>query len=184
MHNAIATGLVVGWVLVLAVAAPMGLRALLRRPAVRRVVVPPLVLLGCCVLLFVPLQVYATRHWVGQGRSAAASDIPMWWAIAGLVWLLALGIDAVWGTVALTVALRRAELDPARLRVPAAAAATLVVPMAGVVMLLVLVSLAGAHPSAAGPFAPLVYVAVVGLLTVLAVASVSAVRGLRATSST
>ena len=184
VHNAIAGGLVVGWLLVLAVSAPMGLRALRRRPAVRRAVVPPLVLLGCCVLLFVPLQVYATRHWVGQGRVASASEIPPWWAVLGLVWLLAMGIDAVWGTVALAVALRRAGLDPAGLRVPVAAAAALVVPMAAVVVLLVLVAMAGAHPSAAGAFAPLVYLAVGGLLAVLGVAAVSAVRGLRAAPST
>ena len=57
----------------------------------------------------------------------------MWWALLGLAWAVALAVDAAWGTVAFTVALRRAELDPDRLRVPAVASAALVVPMAVVV---------------------------------------------------
>ena len=155
----------------------MGLWALRHRPAVRRAVVPPLVLLGCCVLALVPLQVYADRHWGGAGNIATAGQIPPWWAVLALAWGVALAVDAAWGTVALTVALRRAELAPARLRVPAVASAALVLPMAVVVVLLVLVAFAGARPSAAGPFAPLVYVVVAGLLVVLAAAAVSAWRG-------
>ncbi len=178
-HDAVSTALAVGWALVVAVGAPLGLRALRRHPSVRRAVLPPVVLLVSCVLMFVPLQVYAARHWIAAGRSAADSDIPLWWALLGAVFVLSLAVDAVWGTVALAVALRRAELDEARLRLPSFVAAALVLPMAVVVVLLAVVALAGAHPSAAGPLAPLVYVAVASLLAVLGVASVSAARGLR-----
>ena len=149
----------------------------------RRAVLPPVLLLGACVLMFVPLQTYAARHWAGVGPSTAVPDVPVWWAVLALVFVLALGVDAVWGTVALAVGLRRADLDAARLRRPTAAAAVLVVPMAVVVVLLVAVASAGAHPSAAGSLAPLVYVALAGLVAVLAVATVSAVRGLRAAAS-
>jgi hypothetical protein len=179
-HDAVATALAVGWLLILVVGAPVGLRAVLRQRSVRRAVVPPVLLLALCVLMFVPLQYYAARHWIAAGASAADSDIPLWWALLALAFVLALGVDAVWGTLALAVGLRRAGLDAVRLRWPTAAAVLLVVPMAVVVVLLVVVALAGAHPSAAGSFAPLVYVAVAGLLAVLTVASVSAVRGLRA----
>ena len=182
VHDTLGTGLAVGWVLILIVGAPIGVRAL-RRPSVRRVVVPPLVLLALCVLMFVPLQVYASRHWIAAGRSAAESDIPVWWAVVALAFVLALGIDAAWGTVALASGLRRAGLDVDRLRRPAIAAALLVVPMAVVVALLVAVVLLGTHPGAAGVLAPLVIPTVVALLVVLAVAAVSAVRGLRVAST-
>ena len=179
VHDMVATGLAVGWLLVLAAGAPIGMRALRRSAGVRRVVVPPLLLLGFCVLVFVPLQVYATQHWVGQGRSASASDIPLWWALLGLVWLATMGVDVVWGTAALAVGLRRADLGADLLRLPAIAAAVLVLPMTLIVVALVAIALAGAHPSAGGPFEPLVYVTLAGLLVVIAVASVSAVRGVR-----
>ena len=142
MHDLVATGLAVGWLLVLAVGAPIGLRALRRSARVRRVVVPPLLLLGFRVLLFAPLQVHATQHRVVQGRSASASDIPLWWAALGLVWLVAMGVDVVWGTVALAVALRRAGLGADRLRLPAMAAPLLVLLMALIVVALVAIAVA------------------------------------------
>jgi len=178
VHGIVSVSLAAGWLLVVAAGAPLGLRALRSRPGVRRVVLPPVVLLGVCALMFVPLQVYASRHWAAAGRPATASDIPSWWALLAVVFLLALGIDIVWGTIALAIGLRRAELDVARLRRPAEVAAALVVPMAVVVVLVVAVALVGAPPAAAGPWQLLVYVTVAGLLAVLTVACVSARRAL------
>ncbi len=182
LHDTIATALAVGWVLILVVGAPLGVRAL-RRSCVRRVVLPPLVLLALCAAMFVPLQVYASRHWVAAGRSPVESDIPPWWAVLAVAFVLAMGVDAAWGTVALSAGLRRAGLDVDRLRRPSIAAALLVVPMAVVVVLVVVVALLGTRPGAAGVLAPLVVVTVVALLAMLAVATVSAVRGLRVAST-
>jgi hypothetical protein len=117
---------------------------------------------------------------LAEGQSAADADLPMWWVLLGVAFLLLLGVDAVWGTLALAAALRRANLDAVRLRRPSIAAAALVVPMGVVVALLLVVTFAGAHPAAAGVFAPLAVPTAAGLLGVLAVATTSAVRGVRA----
>jgi hypothetical protein len=180
VHDVVATALAIGWALVLLVGVPVGLVALRRHRTVRRVVAGPVALLGVCAALFVPLQVYASSHWIAAGHAAADADLPLWWVLLGLAFVLLLGVDAVWGTVALAGALRRAGLDAGRLRLPSVAAAVLVVPMGVVVALLLAVTFAGAHPAAAGPLAPLAALTAAGLLGVLAVATTSAVRGVRA----
>jgi hypothetical protein len=178
VHDAVSLCLVLGWLLVLAVGVPVGLRAL-RSAAVRRAVLPPVALLVLCAVMFVPLKVYAARHWVAQGRPATAADIPLWWVLLALTFVVALGVDAVWGALAGAVALRRADVESQRLRAASLVAAALLVPMAVLVGLLTCVVVAGAGLGGAGVLAPVVAAAVVGSVVALAVAAVSAARGLR-----
>jgi MFS family permease len=183
VHDTILTALAVGWAIVLVVGVPVGLVALRRHQSVRRVVAVPVLLLVLCALMFVPLQLYAASHWIAAGRSAADSELPVWWVLLALAFVVVLGVDALWGTMAGATALRRAGLDAAGLRLPTFAAAAVVLPMACVVVALTVVTFGGAHVTAAGPLAPLVVLTVLVLLGALAVAVTSAARGLSAVAA-
>ena len=101
VHDVVLTALTVGWVLVLLVGVPIGLVALRRHRSVRRLVAGPVALLVVCAAMAAPLQLYAASHWIAAGYAAADADLPLWWVLLGLTFVLLLGVDAVWGTVAL-----------------------------------------------------------------------------------
>jgi hypothetical protein len=176
-HHVLDGALALGWLVVLVVGVPLGLRALAVGP-VRRVVLPPVAMLGVCAGWLLPLQVYASRHWLAHGVAAADANPPVWWVLAVAAWALATGLTAVWGTVGFAVGLRRSGVPADRLRRPTVASAILVGPMV-VVVGLVLAIMATAGPSAAGPMAPLTYLGAAGLVVALGVSCVSTLRGLR-----
>lgn len=181
VHDLVGTALAVGWLLVLLAGVPLGLRALRRGPSVRRAVLPPVAMLAGCVLLFVPLQAYASGHWLGRGVAADVADPPLWWVLLAVFWALALAVTAAWGTVGFAVGLRRAALPATALRLPARTAVLVVLPMAVVVVLVVAVALVGAGPGAAGVgFAPFVWLGLTTLLGCVVAAGVSAGRAVRA----
>ena len=175
LHDTVTTALVLGWVLVLAVGVPLGVAALRRGRSVRRAVLPPVVALGGCAVLLVPLLAYAQVHWVGAGRTATAADIPLWWALLGLLWLVALGATALWGTVGFALGLRKATFTAQRLRVPTLAAAALVVPMA-VVVAVDLSVLVGTATSVASPFGALAWAVAAVLVAAVVASATSSVR--------
>jgi len=175
LHDTVTTAVVVGWVLVLAVGVPLGVAALRRGPNVRRAVLPPVVALVGCAVLLVPLFAYAQAHWVGAGRTATAADVPLWWALLGVCWVVALGATAAWGTVGFARGLRMATFSAERLRVPTLAAAALVVPMA-VVVAIDLSVLVGTGTSVASPFGVAAWTVAAVLVAAVVVSATSSVR--------
>jgi len=175
LQDTSATAIAVGWLLVLAIGVPLGVAALRRGRSVRRAVLPPLVALAGCTALLIPLLAYAQTHWVGAGRTATAADIPLWWAVLGLFWLVALVATAGWGTVGFALGLRRAAFSAQRLRVPTLAAAALVVPMA-VVVAIDLSVLVGTATSAWSPVGTIAWTVAAVLVAAVVASATSSVR--------
>lgn len=173
ISTAAGAAVVLAVVLVALAAAWLGFFALRDGgPGVRRVAIAPVVAGVVCVVGMVPFA------WYSAGHDLVNGPIPLWFALGGLAWLLLVLVTAVWGTLAMPVALRRAALPATRLRpavlVAVPVALALVVPAGLLVAVGLRVGDAWGGPATT---ATTLSTAVVAAAAVVALVSVS--RGLR-----